>query len=263
MAVLVYAVGRPELAPFPMPDRFRHEITYFMTISGQGDVPKLPAGEYWVRLVDAKNALEQLPQPVIAVMVDNSANRLGDLANHRAFADFMANELIPAIRAKYPVTRDPAHTTLAGYSAIWLARALPPGGRLITLEFDPRHADVARANLARAGVTDRVDVRVGRAIDALPGLAGGEPFDLIFIDADKPGYSTYLDLSVQLSRPGTVILGDNLIRDGAVLDETVTEENARAARAFNAKLAADQRLESIIIPVNGKRVDGMSISIVR
>lgn len=88
-------------------------------------------------------------------------------------------------------------------------------------------------------------------------------FDLIFIDADKPGYLEYLDLSIRLSRPGTVILADNLIRDGAVLDEAVQEDNARAARAFNAKLAAEPRLESIIIPVLGKRIDGMSISIVR
>ena len=89
------------------------------------------------------------------------------------------------------------------------------------------------------------------------------PFDLIFIDADKPGYSEYLDLSVKLSRPGTVIIADNLIRDGAVLDEALEEENARAARAFNAKLAAEPRLESIIIPVHGKRIDGMSISILK
>jgi len=89
------------------------------------------------------------------------------------------------------------------------------------------------------------------------------PFDLIFIDADKPGYSEYLDLGVKLSRPGTVIIADNLIRDGAVLEEQPEEDNARAARAFNAKLAAESRLESIIIPVLGKRIDGMSISIVK
>jgi predicted O-methyltransferase YrrM len=110
-----------------------------------------------------------------------------------------------------------------------------------------------------------VELRVGPALQSLAALGteNAGPFDLIFIDADKPGYSKYLDLSLELSRPGTVILADNLIRDGAVLAENPDEDNARAARAFNAKLAAHPRLESIITPVMGKRIDGMSISIVR
>lgn len=155
--------------------------------------------------------------------------------------------------------------TLGGYSTTWFARALPEGGVLISLELDRQHAEVARQNVDRAGVGQRVTIEVGPAAVTLARLIAqrAEPFDLIFIDADKPGYSTYLDLSLRLSRPGTVILADNLIRDGAVLDEAPTEDNARAARVFNAKLAADQRLESIIIPVLGKKVDGMSISIVK
>ncbi|MBY0496369.1 MAG: O-methyltransferase [Cyanobacteria bacterium] len=155
--------------------------------------------------------------------------------------------------------------TLGGYSTTWLARALPEDGVLISLELDRKHADVARKNVDRAGVGSRVTIEVGTAEDTLERLikTSVPPFDLVFIDADKPGYENYLDLSLRLSRPGTVIIADNLIRDGAVLQTSPEEENARAARAFNAKLAAETRLESIIIPVLGKRIDGMSISIVK
>lgn len=155
--------------------------------------------------------------------------------------------------------------TLGGYSTTWFARALPIDGQVVTLEVSEKHASVARKNLDRAGVGDRVAIHVGPAADTLLRFAGQHvaPFDLIFIDADKPGYSNYLDLVMPLSRRGTVIIADNLIRDGLVIDEQVEDENARAARQFNAKLAAHPRLESIIIPVNGKRVDGMSISVVK
>lgn len=134
-----------------------------------------------------------------------------------------------------------------------------------SLELDQKHADVARQNVDRAGVGACVTIHVGPAEQTLQRLIEQQApkFDLVFIDADKPGYPRYLELSVQLSRPGTVILADNLIRDGAVLDETPQEDNSRAARTFNAMLAADPRLESIIIPVLGKKVDGMSISIVK
>mgnify|MGYP001386879976 CR=1 FL=1 len=155
--------------------------------------------------------------------------------------------------------------TLGGYSTTWFARALPDNGTVISLELDQKHAALARNSIDRAGVGPRVTIEVGPAAETLQRLIRERvpAFDLIFIDADKPGYLAYLDLSLRLSHPGTVILADNLIRDGAVLDEAVQEGNARAARAFNAKLAAEPRLESIIIPVLGKRIDGMSISIVR
>jgi predicted O-methyltransferase YrrM len=155
--------------------------------------------------------------------------------------------------------------TLGGYSTTWLARALPDDGTVTSLELDQTHAAIARRGIDRAGVGSRVTIEVGPAEETMRRMIYQRvpPYDLIFIDADKPGYSAYLDLSLQLSRPGTVILADNLIRDGAVLDEAVEEDNARAARAFNAKLAAEPRLESIIIPVLGKRIDGMSISIVK
>ncbi|HEX6161409.1 MAG TPA: O-methyltransferase, partial [Thermoanaerobaculia bacterium] len=102
--------------------------------------------------------------------------------------------------------------TLAGYSAIWMARALPPDGRMVTLEYDPHHADVARANIERAGLADRVEVRVGAALETLPTLEG--PFDFIFIDADKENYPAYFRAAVSLSRPGTMIVADNVVRDG-------------------------------------------------
>ena len=155
--------------------------------------------------------------------------------------------------------------TLGGYSTTWLARGMAAGGHLVTLELEQKHADVARNNLERAGVGPGVVIEVGPAAATMQRMIdrGEPPFDLIFIDADKPGYSRYLDLSMALARSGTVILADNLIRDGAVMDANVTDENARAAREFNAKLAAHPRLESIIIPFVKARVDGMSISIVR
>jgi predicted O-methyltransferase YrrM len=155
--------------------------------------------------------------------------------------------------------------TLGGYSTTWLARALPTGGKVITLELEPKHAEVARNNLERAGVADRVEVRVGRAVDALRRMIAQHeaPFDLIFIDADKSSYVEYLDLSLQLSHPGTVILADNLIRNGRVLDDRPADEAARAVRAFNDALAANGKLESIILPIIRSNLDGLSISIVK
>src|SRR5271156_3105538 len=110
--------------------------------------------------------------------------------------------------------------SLGGYSTIWLARALPSDGRLMTLEADPRHAEVARANIARAGLADKVELRLGKALDTLPEIAleGLSPFDLIFIDADKGNYPGYIEWALKLSRPGTLIIGDNVVRDGKVLD---------------------------------------------
>ena len=157
--------------------------------------------------------------------------------------------------------------TLGGYSTTWLARALPPWGMLVTLEIDPRHAEVARRSIAGAVADVRVDVRVGRAADSLRQMIATNqpPFDFIFIDADKPGYAEYLELAIQLARPGTVIVADNLIRNGLVLESSLPEadDNARAARAFNATLAAHPRLDSIILPIMRKTIDGLSISLVR
>jgi predicted O-methyltransferase YrrM len=155
--------------------------------------------------------------------------------------------------------------TLGGYSTTWLARALPADGKVITLELDEKHAEVARHNLDRAGVADRVEVRVGRASDTLRTMIDRHevPFDLIFIDADKAGYVEYLDLSVQLSHGGTIILADNLIRNGRVMDALPDNAAARGAKAYNESMAARPELESIILPIIRENLDGLSISIVK
>ena len=155
--------------------------------------------------------------------------------------------------------------TLAGYSTIWMARALPPGGRLVTLEVNPHHADVARRNLARAGVADRVEVRVGPALDELGRLAleRVEPFDLIFIDADKVSYPAYFPAVLSLSRPGTLILADNIIRKGAVATPDSTDENVRAVRRFNALVGAEPRVTATAIQTVGvKGYDGFTAIVV-
>ena len=151
--------------------------------------------------------------------------------------------------------------TLGGYSAIWMARALPPEGRLISLEADAHHAEVARANIARAGLGDRVEVRLGKALDLLPDLAGDEPFDLAFIDADKTTYPAYLEWALRLVRPGGLIVADNVLRGGAIL-ESHADDNARAVNQFNRAAAANPRLDAIILPNRGGQ-DGILIAAVK
>jgi predicted O-methyltransferase YrrM len=155
--------------------------------------------------------------------------------------------------------------TLGGYSTIWLARALPEGGRLITLEANPAHAEVAEANIAQAGLSHLVDVRVGKAIEILPLLAqeGITPFDLIFIDADKPSNAEYLEWSLKLSRPGTIIIGDNVVRNGAVADASSTDCNVVGVRRFFDCMADNPRLSATAIQtVGSKGYDGFSLAIV-
>lgn len=155
--------------------------------------------------------------------------------------------------------------TLAGYSTIWLARALPADGRLITLEADARHAEVARANILRAGLGAMVDIRVGRALDTLPRIAAedGGPFDLVFVDADKPSYPDYLPWVLQLSRPGSLIIADNIVRQGAIVDPKSEDPNVRGVRRFNELLAAEPRLSTTAIQtVGSKGYDGFTISLV-
>ena len=153
--------------------------------------------------------------------------------------------------------------TLGGYSAINLARGMAEGGTLISLEIDERHARVARNNIEHAGLARKVEIRVGDAGELLAELAaGGEgPFDLVFIDADKEGYPEYLEWSLRLSRPGSLILADKTIRGGSVLDPR--DESARATRDFNEKLANDPRLSAIVLPLIRERVDGLAIARVR
>jgi predicted O-methyltransferase YrrM len=155
--------------------------------------------------------------------------------------------------------------TLGGYSTTWLARALPADGLLITLELDPKHAEVARRNLDRAALAPAINIRIGPAADSLCDLirSGTAPFDVIFIDADKSGYVEYLELAMQLSRPGTLILADNVIRHGLVLEAHPADPNDAGAKAYNEAIAGDPRLESLILPIVRARVDGLSISRVR
>jgi predicted O-methyltransferase YrrM len=155
--------------------------------------------------------------------------------------------------------------TLGGYSTIWLARGMVSGGSLITLEANPKHAEVARLNIARAGFTDRAEVRVGPARDTLSQLAteGRSPFDLIFIDADKESYPEYLAWALKLARPGALIIADNVIRDGKILDPADTDPRVQGARRFNQLLAEEPRVKATVIQtVGGKGHDGMAIAIV-
>lgn len=155
--------------------------------------------------------------------------------------------------------------TLGGYSTIWLARALPPDGRVITLELEPRHAAIAQANLNRAGLVASVDIRIGPAAQTLPRLKseGIGPFDLIFIDADKTGYPDYLKWSLELSRPGTLIIADNVVRNGAVADAAATDPNVLAVRRFLDMLAAEPRVSATAIQTVGKKgYDGFALAVV-
>jgi predicted O-methyltransferase YrrM len=155
--------------------------------------------------------------------------------------------------------------TLGGYSTIWLARALPAGGRLITLEADATHVEVARANIARAGLADLVELRLGLALETLPRLAaeGRAPFDLIFIDADKPNNPDYLAWTLRLARRGSLIIADNVVRNGAVIDAASDDPNVQGVRRFNARLAAEPRVSATAIQtVGSKGYDGFALALV-
>jgi predicted O-methyltransferase YrrM len=155
--------------------------------------------------------------------------------------------------------------TLAGYSTIQLARAVGPGGHVVTLEFEPKHAEVARRNLARAGVADRVDVIVGAALDTLPTLAGrDEPFDLIFIDADKENNVGYVEWAIKLGTPGSIIVVDNIARAGRVLDPAPDDLQARAVRDMLDMMGTNPRLDAAAIQTVGtKGWDGFAVAIVK
>lgn len=155
--------------------------------------------------------------------------------------------------------------TLGGYSTICLARALPEGGRLVTLELAPHHAAVARDNIARAGLADRVEVRIGAAIDTLDAMiaAGDAPFDFVFIDADKPNNVAYLNAALALSRPGTTIVIDNVVREGGVLDADSADPRIKGTRALFEAVAAEPRLRATAVQtVGAKKWDGFLLAIV-
>jgi predicted O-methyltransferase YrrM len=155
--------------------------------------------------------------------------------------------------------------TLGGYSTIWMARALPAGGRLITLEVEPKHAQVAQANLDRAGLAGAVEIRVGPAADSLAQLhrEGGAPFDLIFIDADKKSIPEYLGWALKLAKVGTVIVTDNVVREGAIVDATSADPDVQGVRAMFEMMAAEKRLTATAIQtVGSKGWDGFALAVV-
>jgi len=156
--------------------------------------------------------------------------------------------------------------TLAGYSTIWMARALPPDGKLITLEYDPKHAAVAQRNISRAGLNSKVEIKVGKGLDLLPQLVaeGADPFDMIFIDADKPPYAEYFEWALKLSRPGTLIIADNVIRDGKVLNPSSEDEMVKGVQRFNKVLSDNKAVTATILQMVGsKEYDGMALAIVK
>jgi predicted O-methyltransferase YrrM len=155
--------------------------------------------------------------------------------------------------------------TLGGYSTIWLARALPGDGRLVTLEADPRHAEVAAANIAHAGLADKVEIRVGWAQGTLPELAaaGEGPFDLVFIDADKPSNPDYFRWALELTRPGSVIVVDNVIRNGAVADAGSDDPNVQGVRRMNELIGAEPRVTATAVQTVGEKgYDGFAVMVV-
>lgn len=195
-----------------------------------------------------------------AALAANAKNRLPAIDVSPAQGKFL--ELLARITGAKKILEI---GTLGGYSTLWLARGQPEGGRIVTLEFSPIHAMVARGNFKAAGLTERVDLRVGSALDTLPGVErdGIGPFDLVFIDADKPNNVGYLEWAVRLSRPGTVVFLDNVIRDGRVIEGTSGDRNVEGARAGIDFLSAHPRLRSTALQtVGAKGYDGFAIAVV-
>jgi predicted O-methyltransferase YrrM len=150
--------------------------------------------------------------------------------------------------------------TLGGYSTIWLARALPPRGTLVTLEYEPKHAEVAKANLARAGVAKNVTIHVGPALDTLPKLANTPPFDFVFVDADKEQMAEYVDWAIRLSNPGALIVADNVVREGEVADADSADARVQGVRRMLAQVAADPRVTATVVQtVGAKGYDGFAL----
>lgn len=155
--------------------------------------------------------------------------------------------------------------TLGGYSTIWLARALAAGGKLISLEASAKHAEVARKNIDRAGLADRVEVRVGKALDSLAKIAadGEGPFDLFFLDADKPNNPAYFEWALKLSRPGSLIIADNVVRYGGVLDAASSDQNVQGVRSFLEMVSREKRVSATAIQTVGvKGHDGFAVALV-
>lgn len=156
--------------------------------------------------------------------------------------------------------------TLAGYSTIWLARALPPGGRLLSIEYEPAHASIARENIARAGLSEAVEIRMGRALEILPRLQEEIPagFDMVFIDADKVPYDEYFRWALKLTHPGSLIVADNVIRQGRILEADSSDDNVKGTKRFLRLLASAHQVEATVLQTVGtKGHDGIAVAVVK
>ena len=211
----------------------------------------------WTAVDDYLN--ERIVHPDEALSATLEASRAGGLPEIAVSAP--QGKLLNLMARSMGAKRILEIGTLGGYSAIWLARALPPGGRLISLEYSPKHAEVARANLARAGLAAVSEVRVGAGLDLLPTLTG--PFDLFFIDADKEGYPDYFRACLRLSRAGSVMVFDNVVRDGKVIDERTSDSMVRGVRQLYDSIAAEPRVSATSIQtVGSKGYDGFCMAVV-
>jgi len=224
-------------------------------------MPQYPAQGQWVAYDQYANGLFIPPDPVLDEALRDS--EAAGLPQHAVSPS--QGKLLHLLVRLIGAHRVLEIGTLGGYSTIWFARALPPDGIVVTLEAEPRHAAVARNNIARAGVADRVDMRVGRAIDTLPLLLAERslPFDLILIDADKSSNPDYFEWSLRLSRPGTLIVADNVVRNGTVLETDSDDDYAIGIRRFNEMVAAEPRvLVTSLQMVGSKGYDGMTFLLV-
>lgn len=218
------------------------------------------SAELWGRVDDyIVDRLVDEDQALADALKANAANGLRPIDVSAAQGKFL-HLLVRMSRAK----RILEVGTLGAYSTIWMAKALPAGGTIVTLEYEPHHAEVARRNIARAGYSGRIEVRVGAAAETLPVLAAEkpEPFDFVFIDADKPNNTVYLDWAIKLGRPGTVIVLDNVVRDGQVANAESRDPNVLGSRGAFDLIAANPRLSATALQtVGAKGYDGFAVMI--
>lgn len=221
------------------------------------DYPAADAANYAAVDEYFANLLAPEDDHLKAALVDNADS---DLPAHDVSAT--QGKMLALYARMVAATRILEIGTLGAYSTIWMARALPIGGKVVTIEYNERHASTAKRNIERAGLSESIDLHVGKALDVLPSLDG--PFDLIFIDADKPNNPHYIRWALKLSRPGTVIIGDNVVRGGAVKDPASEDANVQGVRAFLEFIAAEPRLDATAIQTVGEKGwDGFSLAIVR
>ena len=218
--------------------------------------------DQWTTIDNYLNSLFEPPDPALDAALQSSAEaNLPAIQVTPNLGKFL-HILAQSIRARAILEIG----TLGGYSTIWLARALPPDGTLITLEAEPKHAEIARANIARAGLDHIVQIRLGRALDALPQLTAEQraPFDFVFIDADKQNNAAYFQWALQLTHPGSLIIVDNVVRQGAIVNADSDDPAVQGTRRFLQVLAAEPRVTATTLQtVGSKGYDGFSIALVK